>query len=641
MRRLINLILILGVYPLIAQPNVDLENYKEKFPGSYSIFTSYHKNFLIDFEGDELDIEASYNEEIFYMNEYRAKFAEGSLVYSGFDEILEYEAAAYIPSGNKYKKKRIKEFKEKDLMDGAIFHDDYKQISCSYPQLMVGAKSSFSYKRKIKEPRLFGTFYFSHGDAIESGGCEVKIHKDIELEYKLFNTEGFDIEFQKKQTGNYIIYNWTIDDFEKIDIDDDSQSYQHILPHILFRIKGYTKDSKKISVLEDLNDLHDWYRSFIDQIGSTDETVLQPIVDSLTLGIDNEPEKVRKLFYWVQDHIKYIAIEDQMKGFIPESASNVCSSRYGDCKGKSNILIEMMRLAGIKGYYTWVGTRKLPYSYLDFPSPMNDNHMIVTYIHDGNYYFLDGTADFLDFESPSDFIQGKEALISKSKEEYEIRKVPIVESEINRYNSLINLFVDGERLEGDATIQIEGYYKSMYYSYALRNAQESDLKERVEYMFELGNNKFHLRDFSIKGLNERDEPLILEYTFYIDNYLNRHEDEYFLNMNLTKIYIDQKLEDDREHALKEDFAGIYTSRTVLHLPENGEIEYIPPSHKFENDLFNYDLSYSYQEDSNKFILDRRYENKHIVLENAYFGEWNKMIKNLKQAYNETILFKTK
>ena len=58
--------------------------------------------------------------------------------------------------------------------------------------------------------------------------------------------------------------------------------------------------------------------------------------------------------------------------------------------------------------------------------------MITNVVIDGKSYFLDATDKFCPFMFPSAMIQGKEALIGKSENEFKIEKVPEVKAIDNK-----------------------------------------------------------------------------------------------------------------------------------------------------------------------------------------------------------------
>lgn len=84
---------------------------------------------------------------------------------------------------------------------------------------------------------------------------------------------------------------------------------------------------------------------------------------------DQSPRQQATIIYrWVQQRIHYVAFEDGMNGLVPAAASEVCRTRYGDCKGMSNLLHTLLRARGLDAHLSWVGTRMLPYNYSELPT---------------------------------------------------------------------------------------------------------------------------------------------------------------------------------------------------------------------------------------------------------------------------------
>ena len=84
-----------------------------------------------------------------------------------------------------------------------------------------------------------------------------------------------------------------------------------------------------------------------------------------------------------------------MEGFVPRDAKVVCSRRFGDCKDMASILTEMMQAAKIPAWFTWIGSRDLPYSFSSLPLPLVSNHMICTIQLKDQYIFLDAHGSHL------------------------------------------------------------------------------------------------------------------------------------------------------------------------------------------------------------------------------------------------------
>ena len=93
----------------------------------------------------------------------------------------------------------------------------------------------------------------------------------------------------------------------------------------------------------------------------------------------------------VQDQIRYVALSMGEGGYVPASADDVWRSRFGDCKGKTTLLLTLLHGLGIKAEGALVAT-----NYgdgLDQRLPLLGwfDHIIVRAEIDDKTYWLDGT----------------------------------------------------------------------------------------------------------------------------------------------------------------------------------------------------------------------------------------------------------
>lgn len=99
-------------------------------------------------------------------------------------------------------------------------------------------------------------------------------------------------------------------------------------------------------------------------------------VNALTGGASSTDEKIHAISNYVQRQIRYVAIEVGIGGYQPHPAASTFSNKYGDCKDKATLLVNMLGQAGIKAHPVAINaTRGVVRS--DFPSPYQFNHMIV------------------------------------------------------------------------------------------------------------------------------------------------------------------------------------------------------------------------------------------------------------------------
>lgn len=91
----------------------------------------------------------------------------------------------------------------------------------------------------------------------------------------------------------------------------------------------------------------------------------------------------------VQDEVRYMALTLGEGGWLPASASEVWAGRQGDCKGKTVLLVALLRALDIDAVPALVSSNNLP---LDKYLPMVSvfDHVIVKARIDGQTYLLDG-----------------------------------------------------------------------------------------------------------------------------------------------------------------------------------------------------------------------------------------------------------
>lgn len=93
----------------------------------------------------------------------------------------------------------------------------------------------------------------------------------------------------------------------------------------------------------------------------------------------------------VQDQVRYLYLGMNLGGFSPASADATWSRRFGDCKGKSVLLVALLRELGVEADVVFVST--VMGDGLDAQLPMIEvfDHAIVRARIGGATYWLDGT----------------------------------------------------------------------------------------------------------------------------------------------------------------------------------------------------------------------------------------------------------
>lgn len=623
----------------VAQERDQWQQMQEKYQGEPAVYIERSETLSIIPDGDSLMIYSDVFEDILYLKEQSEMFAGRRVYGSHFTEVDNLKARTLVWEKSRHKELPVSNFARKFDTDEGIFYDDSYYYAVSFPSVAPRNRTQLQYRNIYKDPRFIPGFVFSSYLPQEKSVYTIKTTANVELMYEVLNDEKQQVKFRKYNKGKEVIYEWSVSALAPLKIDSNSPSLRYFAPHLVIAVKSYTHSKGTQKVLSGLDDLYAWYASFVNNLReATPSPDLVAVVEGLKAPGDTEEETVKKMYYWVQDNIRYIAFEEGMRGLIPHNGSYVCEKRYGDCKDMASILVSMMEIAGIKGYYTWIGTRDIPYPYTRYPTPIVDNHMIATYISpSGRYYFMDATSNHTPFGMPSSMIQGKEALIGKGPNDYEVKVVPVMSREANLIADSVYLTVNENVIEGAGAMKLSGY-SMVFAGYRLDRSQKEATRKYVTQLVGKGSNKFYLDSFTVGAMDDRDVPTQIDYSFRIGDYFQRIGQEIYLNLNLNKDrYNDFINTIVRQTPLENEYAYLKEEITVLEIPEGYAVDYLPPDMTHQGDVLGFTIDY--ESDGNRITMKKAFYIDYLLMQPSQFGDWNESVTQLSEAYKESIILK--
>lgn len=635
--RLINIFfLFLSLYSF-SQLTPEFKQHKEAYPNSNFVRLNQETLLTVAFVDGAWNITQEILQEDMYLDDSATYNSNDALSFSSFYEMEDIKAASYIYDGKRYEEFKVEDFKEKDDLNSS-FYDDTKSINFIYPNLNKGAKTVLKYTQKIKNPRFLNSFFFGNFYPIIQNKFTLVADKNIEFVFQEFNTDSIPIVFNKKENRKNTTYTWEIANTDEFEFEQGSPNFKNMIPHIIPRISSYTIDNQKKNVLNSVSDLYEWYYSLVKDINKKeDNEELVQLVKELTKNKENDLEKVKAIYYWTQENIKYIAFEYALGGFIPREANDVFNKKYGDCKDNSSILYKMLEIAGIKGNLTWIGTREIPYDYNEVPTPLVDNHMILSYEYEGANYFLDATGRYTSIEYPTAFIQGKEALVSKGATSFEIKKVPVMNPEYNSFIDHSTIRFNGDKVEGKSTTEISGYIKSDYFYQLEKKTTDIKIIEYYNSNFEKGNNSFLIENLTETNKYDYVKNLILNYNFSITNHAKTLGNEIFVNLNLNKDLIPLKTKENRKNPIEYKYKNHYEYHTTMDIPDGYTVTYLPHNTELSNDFIATNITYE--------LTGEQIRYKHIITLNALKLDVNaqktvnQLIDQIEKDYQEVVVLK--
>lgn len=610
----------------------DIEAIKKKFPGNDAVVLNSNLDYKIKVENGQPKVESKDLQQLLYLSSGAAAYmGRYGFSHSSFHKVLDYEAYTQTADNKKIK---VTDFRTSDDQGGSVFYDDVKETLFDFPAIGEGSIGTLKLDIAHEDPHLLSPFYFARRIPVLNSELTIHFPKDMKIKYLLMGNDTSKIQVTLQTKRNENIYSFKVNDLPAENRYPDAPDNSWYSPHVVFYIEQYKNEQgETVSYLSNLEDLFNLDKSFVKNINKEVGKDLQHVIDSCISNTSSDEEKARKIYNWVQQNIKYVAFEAGMEGFVPRDANLICTRRFGDCKDMSSILTTMLNKAGIAAYYTWIGTRDLPYRYTQVPTTIVDNHMICTIKLGDKYLFLDGTDPFCVFGRPPYAIQGKEALLMINDQEYKVLTVPVISKDNNVLVDSTIMELDDKTLNGNIAINMQGYFAENMQA-LLTYTDAGDWQDKLKGNFNRGSNKIKIS--SIEAGDRKDKNKIrLSAKFSLQDYAKKIGDEYYVNMNLLRLFEHQEIDyPKRKIPIANDFLFKKKYVTVLKIPEGYQITYLPKSISYHNDVWGMELSYEQKND--QIIVTQQFDNDQLLLTPEKFEAWNKVLEVLLPAYKETV-----
>lgn len=524
------------------------------------------------------------------------------------------------------------EFFDEYVNDQSIFHSDYrvKYTNIIFP--LLGANYKIETEKKFNEIKYFTSEYFSGMFRTLNGKIVVHVPHWLDLEIHEFNFElEHSGEISKKtvnsEEGKTITY--TFSNIKGQSQKPNTPGRSHLYPHLVFVAKSFTEDGKTTALFNDVGDLYAWYNKLVHEV-KVDPSVFSGKVEELTASAKTDIEKIKNIYYWVQDNIRYIAFEDGIAGFRPDSPQHVFQKRYGDCKGMAFLTKAMLQKAGFDARLVWIGTDRLAYDY-SVPSLVVNNHMICAVKLNGAFVFLDATEKYNQFGAYATRIQGKEGLV-QAKDGYKIIAVPSSKRISNIDSTHYSFSIEKGVLKANANRYFSGECRSGFQN-AYTSFGSKDRTEALARYLTSGNNNILVKEILPFDPENREKPLTISYELEVANAIAEFDGTLYIDIDPVK-KAGGMLFEERKSPFKFPIKKQKTIEIGLLVPEGYTVGLLPEDFHLENELVDFSLDYELSE--GKISYKKELKLKKRLVQPADFDVWNQAFSTIKEKINRQI-----
>jgi len=197
----------------------------------------------------------------------------------------------------------------------------------------------------------------------------------------------------------------------------------------------------------------------------------------LTKNAENEREKVKILYNFLQNTTRYVSIQLGIGGWQPITAADVAKTGFGDCKGLTNYMKALLEAVGIQSYYTIIRLDRHKKTLMsDFPSFQEMDHVVLCVPLKNDTIWLECTNNYTPFGYIHSGIAGHNALVIRENDAV-FTTLPDYPKNVHKETNLIEIALSSG---GNAEFEVKSHYTmnvfERYYDYLF----ELTAKDEVE-----------------------------------------------------------------------------------------------------------------------------------------------------------------
>ena len=268
--------------------------------------------------------------------------------------------------------KTLKESTDNGSMDANIYDPLDKDVTFGVPDLKVGEIRHVRFCRRLLKPRIQGEWadleLFEDMRPIIKAVVTVDSPSGKPLAHAALRNplpdHGVTCAEPEELGGGRKLLRWFVTHVPQAFPEPSMPSFYTEAQHL------------RLSTIKDWPAVSRWYWNLCKPHLEASSEAISNKVASLVKGIDGRMDKIRAIFRFVSQEIRYmgLTLEDTAPGYAPHDVYITFDNRYGVCRDKAALLVEMLRIAGIPAYPTLINVGPK----LDSVVPMPYfNHAIV------------------------------------------------------------------------------------------------------------------------------------------------------------------------------------------------------------------------------------------------------------------------
>lgn len=455
------------------------------------------------------------------------------------------------------------------------------------------------------------------------GKINVSINAYNKLNYKLYNSK---LQPKINKKNGYTSYSWIVETPDRFVYEDNIPSWKIVMPTIVVSDYGSWED------------VVTWGTNIYTQNEPLNKAAKMK-VSEISTAYKTEGEKIKAILNFVQDDIRYLGLEYGIGSYKPNSPNKVFEQRYGDCKDKSLLMVQMLKEMNVEAYPMLLNTNmkstitELP------PSPGFFDHCVVKVIdeekrelyYDPTIYNQGGTYKNTHFPN---YEYG--LVIKKNNMDFDT----IMSSSNNKVTTLEEYVI--KEINGGATLNVTSTYTDMEADKMrnyFKNNSNSNIIKQYENYYANYHSKIKIVDKPSVSDNVLTNEFIVTESYAIDSIWQPMElKPGFIAIEFTPASLADVLYlpnmENRKNEMSLPYPVSREHITNIILPSEWEVE--EDNDLISNDIFFYDFSIDYNKKKNELQLKSYLKIQKPLIRTDEFTTYTNDLNKLDKSFGYTI-----
>lgn len=353
------------------------------------------------------------------------------------------------------------------------------------------------------------------------------------------------------------------------------------------------------------HDMGSWYSNLESGRQDTSPDIKQKVA-SLTASAPSTLDKMKAIASFVQDDIRYVAIELGIGSWQPHPAPDIFGHRYGDCKDKATLVGSMLREIGINSYLVIINSRRgstMPQTpahtgafnhaiiAIQLPKDVSSPSLTATLDHPklGKILFFDPTDELTPLGQIRGALQENYGLLV-TPDGGELVELPRQAPSMNSIQRTAKLTLDTQgNLQGQVN-EVRLGDRAASERFSLRRvSNDKDRIKPIENLLAGSLANFQITQASIQNLSYPDRPFGFTYSFQAVNYAKTAGNLLLVRPRVLGVKGNGVLETKEPRQFPIEFEGPAedTNSFEITLPPGYTVDDLPPPADADFDFASY------------------------------------------------------